>query len=686
MTTPTFTDAVASREGSQGVSGEGHSGAAAPAAPRLVAFGGWSRRRLSLELAVLAGWVAVAAWNAYLIASASRDVEPRVRWLHLAFDLGHTLAIGFAWSALAAVYRRLGPKFRPLGVIGGLALLLVVASFVLSDDLEGVVERLGGDPEGGVVTWACRAAFAAAVPIAIVAGRLLSRFRARVLGVALGVAAIVGNGMVLKSGYPGLHLLIAASAASILAASLVGLPLRWPTVRRRRWLTLTAWVAGATLSAWAVAAPVPSSVETEMQGRDTAFLTPWLRHTPTVESPADGDVPSTYAEWFVKRDPKAVLPPTPNRLLPRDGIVILVTIDSLRYELMEAKNRKHAPNLHAIRRESLFFTQLRSPGSDTRFSLGGFFTGRFYSMLEWTRPKAKRPTLEEDQGPRLPELLSNGGVKTSHFHTLPNMLTARIGLVRGFQEEFEVPQDDTVGFPAPVMVDAAIERLKRDSSGPLFIYMHLIEPHAPYHDHGKPARGNYQRYLREVEFADEQLGRLYRAVDELGLAKRTAFIVSADHGEGFGENGVYHHNKSVYDVVVHVPLLIRLPRVEPRTIDDFVSLMDVGPTILDLFHLPTPAFWMGQSLVPRILGKATENRRPIMMETRAESGIVFPDGVKAIVRRKGSEELYDLTKDPEEKRNLRESMGPEGDERIRLVRRFLEVHSSKAVRKAWNDD
>lgn len=642
-----------------------------------------ARGSLSREWAAFAGWLAVALWNVLTLLRQPANPDSNTRVLHVLIDLGHTMAMGLVVTGLVWAFRRSGWNSRVSALAWTAALGAALGQVAFVEDLEGVAARLAGDSEIDLVLRGCAALAGMAPAVALLTGVILVKFRVRWLGIVVGCAAIVVNNEVLVSGYPSLHTLLAVCAATLIGSSLAGMPIpSLPLVTRRAGLNMG---AGAVVTAFAllsVVRPLPNGVEVEMLRRDTAFLAPWLLRLREPSVALETDVPPALRHWFQSRDQRPQIPPTPNRLLPRDGIVILVTIDALRYELMQSSKRKFAPNLHTIAERSVTFTQARSAGSDTRFSLAGLFAGRYYSMMEWTSRNGRRPLLWKDKRPRLVELLNEGGVTTSHFHTLPDMLTSRIGLVRGFQEEFMVPQDDSPQYPAESMVNEAIARLKKVGPEPLFIYMHIIEPHAPYHDHGQPLReeGKYGRYLNEVEFADGQLGRLHRAVTEFGLERRTAFIVSSDHGEGFGENGVHYHNKTLYDVVVRVPLMIQLPGVKPKVVTQNVSVIDIGPTILDLFQLPTPGFFMSETLTPFLIGGRANPNRLMFMETRAEYGMVFPDGIKVMIRRKGgTEEIYNVHEDPDEQRNLRETMGEEGVRRIELTRAFLEVHKWKGA-------
>jgi arylsulfatase A-like enzyme len=259
------------------------------------------------------------------------------------------------------------------------------------------------------------------------------------------------------------------------------------------------------------------------------------------------------------------------------------------------------------------------------------------------------------------------------------MLVPRIGIVRGFQEEFVKREGKGMGGGTVQVINHLIERLEDPGPGPLFYFTHLIDPHVPYRKHGKKKpKTEYQAYLGEVTFSDRHLGRLMNAVKELGLEDRTVLIVTSDHGEAFGEHGLFTHNKPLYEVMVHVPLFIRIPGATPNAIDAHVSQMDIGPTVLDLFGLPTPGWFMAESLVPLMAGGSRAPHRPIFMERATEVALLFDDGIKVMLRKRPeSEEIYDLEHDPDEEHDLREELGEEGDRLVALTRAYAEAHRTK---------
>jgi arylsulfatase A-like enzyme len=358
-----------------------------------------------------------------------------------------------------------------------------------------------------------------------------------------------------------------------------------------------------------------------------------------------------------------------------DGIVILVIIDCLRADVVNGgKYAERLPTFEAIRKAGVEFSQARSPATGTLWTLSSLFSGRYYSQLYWTVKPGGVSAKEyphEDSSVRFPELLARAGVSTSMVTEMPDAINA-YGIVRGFEEE-EVFKGKT-GF-ADRVTRFARKRLARQGDRPLFLYLHYLEAHAPY-DRAGSSGTPFERYLGEVALVDAELGKLRRFLADSGLARRTTLILSADHGEAFGEHDTSDHGVSVYDELLRVPLLMEGPFVTPRRVEQPVSLIDLGPTILDLLHQPTPGSFLGQSLVPLLRGENPVLDRPLVADTgRLQQAMIFPDGLKVIRDlRRGTFELYDLGRDPGERRNLFDD-SPEAEGRLRALRTFFQAQA-----------
>jgi arylsulfatase A-like enzyme len=162
------------------------------------------------------------------------------------------------------------------------------------------------------------------------------------------------------------------------------------------------------------------------------------------------------------------------------------------------------------------------------------------------------------------------------------------------------------------------------------------------------------------------------------FGERWALFVSADHGEAFGEHQTYEHAKTLYGELLQVPLLARSPLFRPREIGDRVGLIDLGPTILDLFRIETPATFNGQSLVPFLAGENVELTRPLLAEGRLRQALTEPDGLKVIEdRRRKVVEVYDLASDPRETRNLFDDEPARSDAALAELRAFFAVHTRR---------
>jgi arylsulfatase A-like enzyme len=242
------------------------------------------------------------------------------------------------------------------------------------------------------------------------------------------------------------------------------------------------------------------------------------------------------------------------------------------------------------------------------------------------------------------------------------ILDRQYGLARGFES-----YDDGVGQGglaiaernAAAVTDAAIGAA-RAVHKPYFLFVHYFDPHAAY---APPApfsdRFRDDLYEGEIAYVDEQIGRLRDALDGLGLLDGTIVTLVSDHGESLGEHGELTHGVFLYQATLHVPLIVVAPGRWPagKRVTSLASLVDVTPTILDLAGQGAPSGLDGRSLAPAVGGNAVAARQ---IAIESEFGYNSYGWAPLVGLTDGSfkwigapePELYDLAKDPQERRNL----------------------------------
>jgi arylsulfatase A-like enzyme len=363
--------------------------------------------------------------------------------------------------------------------------------------------------------------------------------------------------------------------------------------------------------------------------------------------------------------------------LPPNAIVVLITIDALRAEAVnDATNDARFPTLAKLKHEGVVFTHASAPGTQTGVSLSTMYSGLYYSERPWENygvGKNRHPYPASSSAPHFPELLAEHGVATANFASLP-FLGGDYGVTGHFADEKDLGQS-TAGALGPMLVANMVERLRHADEAPLFLVTHLLEPHAPPFTLIHDRSAEYARYLSQIAAADRAMSRLLPLLEQR-FGDRWAVLVSADHGEAFDEHGTYDHSKTLYEELLHVPLLAMSPHFSARTIEAPVGLIDLGPTILDLFGVDTPATFNGQSLVPLLAGGAEALTRPLLAEGRLRRAITEPDGLKVIedLRRKVVE-VYDLKVDPGETENLFDREPDRADAALAELRAFFAVHA-----------
>lgn len=347
--------------------------------------------------------------------------------------------------------------------------------------------------------------------------------------------------------------------------------------------------------------------------------------------------------------------------------VLLISLDTTRADHLGCygHGESRTPNIDALSAEGVRFTQCTSVAPTTLPSHASLLTG-MYPFMHGARVNGQF-FLHPDNA-SLAEILQSAGFATGAV-VGAMVLNREYGLKQGF-EVYDDPREAQARRakpggppiqerPASDISDRAVQFLRANRDRRFFLFLHYFDPHKPLQP-PEPFRSAFaDPYLGEIAYVDQQIGRVRRELEALGLLDRTLIVLTADHGEGRGEHGEENHGLFVYDTTLRIPLIARLPGIVPagRTIDAQVRLIDVAPTILRWVGIEAPEGMQGEALQPLIEG-ADRTDRVAYAETlapRFDYGYaplraLRAEGWKYIL---GPEpELYDLRSDPKELTNV----------------------------------
>lgn len=370
---------------------------------------------------------------------------------------------------------------------------------------------------------------------------------------------------------------------------------------------------------------------------------------------------------------KEVTPAVSANRLPDDANVLLLTIDTLRWDLgfSGAKSRERlSPQLDAFAARSTVFEQAYSLASYTSKSLGPVFIGKYPSETKRTFEHFDRFSKEV---PFLQERIQAAGIQTTSVQGYWYFYFKGYGFERGWDQldssaaprVIEMEGDMTSN--GDEVADRTIEHLGAlaKSGEQFFLWAHWVDPHAEYVPHKEFDFGSdsRQRYDGEVAFVDQQVGRVLNALQTSGLEKKTIVVITSDHGEAFGEHGMIRHGFEVWEELVRVPLLVHVPGTEPKRISTRRSLIDIAPTVLDALSVPLPEgdndSFQGTSLLRDVLAApgTAPDVRPVLVDMpegpHNRERRAFYDGDFKLITSAGRVlGLYNLTQDPGETKDL----------------------------------
>ncbi len=384
-----------------------------------------------------------------------------------------------------------------------------------------------------------------------------------------------------------------------------------------------------------------------------------------------------------KKGERAPVPPE----YQHDWNILLVTVDTVRYDhttfggYKAQKGRDTTPELAKLASRGVSFRFANAPSAGTMASVPAILTSRFFHSgiaLSGEREHGTPPKVLE-QNTTLPEVMKRGGYRTGAI--LSHEYFTDWGLDQGVDN-----YDNSLGATAnpfritsAQVTDKAEQWISRQGNAKWFLWCHYIDPHGRYVAHpGEVQFGSSEEdlYDGELAFTDKHLGRLFDFLSRSQVGGRTIIVLTSDHGDGFMEHGFINHGQALYRELLHVPLLVSIPDVEPHTVDGPVSPLDIFPTLADLAGIDISDLVVeGESLIPQLFYARDAKDRVIFSETN------WPDPLRAAVTndykliynlKANLYQLFDLHADAWEKKNLWGKDQKASDEMKALLDDWLE--------------
>lgn len=496
---------------------------------------------------------------------------------------------------------------------------------------------------------------------------------------------------------------------------------------------------------WATLRSADFRVDVESGGaRETLFTAPvrrheagtWIDHTLDLARFAGQSVrlvlETTTPDRFL-RDPSHLRaareqylalwgnPVLESRRARADGNVILISLDCVRADHIGAYGYEEAktPRIDAFAREGVRFETAVTAAPSTLPSHTSIFTGLTPLVHGANKWRPRRAGV-----PYLPDVLARMGFEVNGVVAGP-YLSQTFGFEQGFHS-YKFLFDARAGD----VIDSVLEVLSRASGRRQFLFVHLFDAHAPYlapreflprtgaarvdisslmkrTANGRvpteeDRRGLMALYDAEIAYVDGQVGRLLDELQSRGLYDSSLIIITADHGEAFYEHGHWQHSRSLYEELIHVPLVVKWPgESEASTVEGPVSLIDIFPTILDEAGASGELRSMGVDLRQTASGAHPAERKVISeFEWLLEEETVMKISLRGDVlkyiatlesapsdemalRHVKSEELYSLAEDPGERHNLVEKRTDSRDAFRELLSNYLKTVF--AARRAGED-
>lgn len=402
--------------------------------------------------------------------------------------------------------------------------------------------------------------------------------------------------------------------------------------------------------------------------------------------------------------PRILVPTRAEHELEPAKNVVIVVIDTLRADKLRPFNpqtRVRTPALDRFAADGTVFTLAQSPENWTKPAVASILTGLHPQTHQQKTGEAALPS----SAVLLSEHLKEQGFATGSF-IANGYVSDRFGFDQGWDHYTNYIREGKSTEAKDVFADAAswIEGRGKDR---FFAYIQTIDPHVPYDPPGEYLQmydsRSYDGQVKprmtgdllekakrrpplvvfderdkerlvalhdgEITQHDHFFGAFLDRLQQLGLAEDTLVVVTADHGEEFDDHGSWGHGHSVYQELLHVPLMFRLPNRLPAgsVVPYAVSTLDVPATVTELLGVPSMVHDEGHALVGLMMGDAPSGPTVAFSDFQDDRRVITTGRYKLVLRGNLTSSTFDLLQDPLEKNPIDESAFPVGQRYARIL-------------------
>jgi len=327
------------------------------------------------------------------------------------------------------------------------------------------------------------------------------------------------------------------------------------------------------------------------------FGSPRLSHWNDIRLPFEGSSATCAIEVVASTQGHGRLAVSTPRVIRNDEKrpnIFLIVVDCLRSDHMSLYGyaKPTSAPIDTIARSAAVYDNVRAVSPWTLPSMSSMFTGLYPSVHGVTATHRRLP----EGALTLAQYLWKAGYTNAAFQTNA-LLAAGRGFTRGFAEYQDLPMRQATGFDRGIYARAAavnryaLDWLAANGDRPVFVYMHYMDTHAPYEppmDCQSFGQAEVDKYDAAVLYVSRQVSDFINSLKAIGLLDNSFVILTADHGEQFGEHGRYGHGQSLHPEETRIPLVVWGPGIMPARVDSLIENRDILAMVLAMAGVSAP--------------------------------------------------------------------------------------------------